>query len=690
LWVSAPFHFLAGLAYPSPIPGHAPSTGPLRRVMVQRMIPGSASNPAMTGKGRGGKRPASTGEKKFTPEQAKAAFLDWISRGYNIQAACDRVGRSRKTYEYWRKNDPEFLRAADVVMSTRKVDTSTREEKRVAGRSMGFTAWREKYLRTQTYWHQLQWIDMLEGREPRDLHPAQVYEPGKPGRLLVNTPPGHAKSTTLTMDYVTYRICTNPAVKVAIISKTSDMAEDLVHGIKTRLTHPDYADLIKDFAPEGGFLATADEWSGSRIRLAAADRDPEDKDPTLQALGIGSQVYGKRLNLILVDDAIDGENAAGWQKQMRWLQTEVGSRPGPSGKIIVVGTRIAPADLYYQLRNPENFSSGKSPWTYLTQPAVLEEAPDRKDWVTLWPRAARSWYGPDEDCWCDTDYCKHGDENGEYPRWDGAHIGSVKDDVDQNVWLQAYMQLEVGGDAVFPGYAIQQATNKGRRHGKHGGMQSVPEGLYVIGSVDPATSGAAALLVGAVDRVKGQRYIYDAWNVKHPTPRELKERIKAITVEYGVHEWRIEKTGLLTMFTQDFELNQWLTSRGVRLTTHYTGKNKFDVGFGVASMQPLFGTYQDMDDGDRKVIAEPMIELPRHEGDIVTLVHQLSIWTPELDPKRTPCDMVMALWFFEVGARDRCKVGDIRRPRQFSGMTPPRDRKKAAVFDLSEFRQRAG
>lgn len=639
------------------------------------------------GRGKGGIR--SSQKKTLTVDQAKRNFIAFIAAGYNIPAAAEKVQRQRKTYERWRATDEDFKREVDSVMATRKVTSSTRQENRAAARTMGFAEWRKKYLGLETYWHQLQWIDLIEGNEPRDLHPAQTYEPGKPTRLLMNCPPGHAKTTTLTLDYVAYRIAINPAVKIAIISKTSDMAEDMLYGVKMRLTHPDNELLIKDFAPEGGYLATADEWSASRIRLSSSDRDPADKDPTLQALGIGSQVYGKRLDLILIDDAIDGTNAANWVVQLRWLQTEVNSRPGPSGRIVMVGTRIAPADLYFQLRQPTNFHSGRSPWTYLSQPAVLEEHPDRADWVTLWPRSKVSWYTLDEDCWCGTDDCQHGDDQGTFPRWDGEHIGAVRDDVDHNVWLLAYMQQEVGTDAAFPAHGIEAATNRGRRAGLEGGMYSVPADCYVIGSVDPATTGYAGMLVYAIDPRTNRRYLYDAWNIAHPTPKELKDRIKAASREFGVDEWRIEKTGLLTMFTQDFELNQWLAGRGIRFTTHYTGKNKYDTSFGVASMSSLFGVWQELEDGTQKQIHPPIIELPRptDSAGVQALIHQLTIWTPDTDPKKTPCDMVMALWFAEVGARDRLKAGPISngpRRRRDSRFLSPRDKAKRMAYNLRD------
>lgn len=661
--------------------------------MVKRIVPvpgipgGSARNPVKPPKSRGG---VSAGGKKFTSAQAKDAFIEYVKAGYTVAAALERVERAQKTYEYWRKTDTDFRSNVDTVMATRKVTTTDRDDARSAARKMGFAAWREKYLGLPTYWHQLQWIDLIEGREPRDLHPAQTFEVGKRrNRIIVNCPPFHAKSMTVSIDYATYRICCNPGVRIIIISKTQGMAKKFLGGIKMRLTHPRYRDLIKDFAPEGGYEQTAEQWAADSITLAVADRDGIEKDPTVQALGIGGQVYGARADLIIVDDAVTLANANEWEKQLDWISQEVGSRPGPSGKILVVGTRVSPNDLYFQLRNPDNYTSGNSPWTYLTQPAVLVDDVDPEKWETLWPRATRSWWEEDEgsgECDCGLPECEHGYGDGTFPRWDGIHLAPLRDK--ESRWQLVFMQSAIAGDSAFPTHALMNATQKARRHGLDGGMASVPKGLYVVGGLDPATTGAAAFVVQAVDRFSGKRYLYDAWNVKHPTPQELKDRVKALTREFGINEWRIEKTGLLTMFTQDAELNRWLAARGVRLVPHYTGSNKHDVGFGVGSMASLFGIYELQEDGLFKEIMPPLLELPRWEGDISQLVHQLQIWHPDLDPKKTPIDMVMALWFAEIGCRDHVMAGTAGkdRRRNFSRMAPPSARKKAAVVRLSDYR----
>jgi hypothetical protein len=626
----------------------------------------------------------------LSQEQAKQRVLKRLAAGDTVEKAMKSVSRSVKTWESWKRSDPDFKVRADTTLATRKVDSGTRETKRADARAMGFAAWRKKYLELPTFWHQLQWIDLIEGVEPQGLHQSQTYEPARRNRILLNCPPGHSKSMTLTVDYLTYRICMDPSIRTIIVSKTQTLAKQFLGAIKMRLTHPKYADLIRDFAPEGGFEETSEKWAEDTITLSTDDRDGVEKDPTCQAIGLGGQIYGARADLIIVDDAVTLANANEWEKQLAWLTQEVGTRPGPSGKIMVVGTRVSANDLYYQLRNGENYTSGKSPWTYLSQPAILEEHSDPKRWLTLWPRASMSWSTDDDECDCGQPECREGYEDGQFPRWDGVHLNTLRDSTDNRRWQLVFMQAEVGGDATFPAYAIQDSINKGRRHGAAGGMMAVPEGCYIIGSLDPATSGNAGALVMAVHRSSHKRYILDVKNLKHPTPRELKNLMKAWTIEYGVHEWRVEKTGLLTMFTQDDELRSWMNARGVRFTEHYTGKGKWDVEFGVASLAPLFGSYQEYDDGTRARLTEPLIELPRIEtDDLKAFVHQLTIWTPELDPKRTPCDLVMALWFADIGARQIARQGDRTPIRRMSSLAPHRDKSRAAVYDLSQYRKNA-
>ena len=63
-------------------------------------------------------------------------------------------------------------------------------------------------------------MDVIEGRQPSWLHESMKYEQGQPNRILLNIPPNHAKSMTITVDYATWLICQNPNFRILIVSSS--------------------------------------------------------------------------------------------------------------------------------------------------------------------------------------------------------------------------------------------------------------------------------------------------------------------------------------------------------------------------------------------------------------------------------------------------------------------------------------
>jgi hypothetical protein len=212
-------------------------------------------------------------------------------------------------------------------------------------------------------------------------------------RLLINVPPEHAKSTVITVNYCVYRIAMDPNIKITIVSKTQERAKEYLYSIKQRLSHERWAKLQAVYGSRG--MERGCRYLESRPDLPL--RDSTEKDPTVQALGIGGQITGARSNLIILDDVVTTSNAHEWEKQLLWLQRDVVTRLGDNGKLLVVGTRIASNDLYREIRSAEHWTGGKSPFTYLSMPAVLEFDEDPEKWVTLWPKSHLPWEGSDED-----------------------------------------------------------------------------------------------------------------------------------------------------------------------------------------------------------------------------------------------------------------------------------------------------
>ena len=567
----------------------------------------------------------------------KKQIIEFLMEGYSVVKACDAVGRSVKTYEYYRKVDPEFALQIDKVRSM----TARGELQTGTVALPPFPEFSQKYLGVNVFTHQKHWIDLLEGTTPSEVHPSIIYEPGDPDLIIVNTPPEHAKSTTITVNYALYQICRNPNIRILVVSKTQAMAQKFLLSIKNRLTHPRYQDLHLAFGPPGGFQKNSDSWKQDLIYLSSEARDSGEKDPTVQAIGIRGHIYGARADLIIMDDCVDHTNAHEYEKQIDWIQSEVMSRiDNDGGKLLVVGTRLRPKDLYSELRDPMRYPDEKSPWTYFAQPAVLEFKDDYTDWVTLWPKTNMppvSGRGiPDKD--------------GFYTKWDGEALSKKRGRMSPNLWAMVYQQQQVHEDAIFPADAIKGVINGARNigiipKGKAGNREYGMDGLVVVAGLDPAMAGYTAAVCIAVDIATQKRYLLDVSNQPGMKPDAIRELIKDWTDKYQISEWRVEKNAFQAMLTQDREVREYLSLRGATLKEHHTGNNKWDTDFGVASLTTLFHGYEE---------GNNLIEFPSthmSEG-LKSLIEQLVTWYPDA-PKSQKTDCVMAFWFTELAIRDR-------------------------------------
>jgi hypothetical protein len=592
--------------------------------------------------------------------QAQQVVIKEIQKGASVAEAMGLVGRTTKTYENWRaESDGKFAAAIDKARGRK----ARADDKNVdpALYELDFASWRKKYLGSETYPHQMMWIDVLEDRTPDIFDPAITYKAGHSNRVVINTPPFHAKSTTITRDYVVYKLCMNPAFRVLIISKTLDFATKLLFGIKQLLTDPGYAQLQADYAPRGGWKPERGEgrWGASQIYLAGRSTDAVDKgarDPSVQAVGVGGQIYGSRTDLTILDDAVDDTNAHQYEKQFDWLTRTVLSR-GRSAKVLVVGTRIATADLYSHLLNDDVYPAGVSPWTYLAQPAVLQYAEKPEDWKTLWPRSSQPLDEASDD---------EADEDGLYPAWDGPSLYKVRAENRPAMWALVYQQQQTSDDMVFPAACVWGCVQKRRKPGPlHAGAVGHPkfgsEGMTIIGSVDPAGTGTAFILVYAYERQTKKRYVLNAWSSSDTLPKWYQERIQEITPQYGVSEWVIEKQGYSNWIYHDETIMNFCRQRGVKISAHYTGAgNKIDPDFGVASMAPLFGSITKNANGVEMYGRDGIIEIPDpdYSPGIKALVEQLITWVPGISGAKLRQDGPMTLWFAETIARRYAMNGD--------------------------------
>lgn len=588
--------------------------------------------------------------------RAKEAVLDLFAKGVTVEVAMAAVGRTQKTYENWRSQDEEFKLKVDQIRGVRA--SAKKRGVKDEHSSMSFAEWRKEFLGQDTYPHQAAWIELIETGDYKP-RPGEMFDLNDPNRIIINVPPFHAKTQTLTIEYVTYRICMNLNVRVILVSKKQDQAKKFLYSIKQRLTSNQWAALQSVYAPDGGFKPERAEgaaWGADKIYVSGIDSG--EKDPTVEAIGIGGQIYGSRADLIIMDDCIVNSNANEFEKQIQWLESEVENRAF-DGKIIIIGTRLAPKDLYGELCDGERYLSGRTPWTTLRQPAVLQFSDDPADWVTLWPETTRP---------METGQQKL--PNGFYEAWPGHRMAKVRDSKPPRVWSLVYQQANVADDSVFNAAAIMGSCNKRRKPGvltagAWGHPRNGLEGHWVIASMDPAMTGDTFTVVGGVEKATGKRRIMNAFVQGSPTPQYIRDLIQSVSEEYHVNEWVIEQNAFQLFLVYDEAIQNYCRQRGIKVTPHYTGKNKQDPDFGVASVAPLFGGVTRIHEGAGRAVHDGnnLIELPDPDGSpgIKLLIEELISWQPGKLGKDLRMDGPMALWFFELRCREALGFGRARQ-----------------------------
>ena len=617
-------------------------------------------------------------------------MVEALGTGLTVADALKRVDRSRSWYEKTRYTIKEFAEACDAARAAAKNAAQAADAANAdrladasdgAGKLGPFHEWSQTYLGLRVWPHHQNMLDVAEGREPSWLHESMTYEPGTLGkrRVLINVPPNHAKTMLLSIGYVTYKIVENPNISILLVSKTQDMAKKILYAVKQRLTHPRYARLQQRYAPMDGWKASSDQWSATKVYLDSESRDSGSKDPTIEAVGIGGQIYGARADIIILDDTVTLSNSSEYEKQNDWLRQEVASRLGPGGQIIVVGTRVAPLDLYRYLRDPETYTDARVPWTYLSMPAILEYAAEPEDWVALWPETDEPFVDDDEPIRVESSGTKI------YPRWTGKRMSDVRNEVGPRKWSLVYQQADVAEDAIFDTLCVRGAIDGARRCGP----LAERDGYYIIAGMDPAVKGTTAVVVYSVERSTGRRLVLDVQTLKAPSPAQIRDMIQNITETYTPNEWVIEANAFQGFLARDEEITQFLANKGIVLRPTFTGKDKHDPDFGVASMSTLFGT---------RTVGE-VGKPSRHQGDnllslpsstaagVKVLIEELVSWNPELPTAKRKQDTVMALWFCETRARE--VVQTTRRGSNFHMRNNPflskRDKQRRVVINLNEY-----
>lgn len=227
------------------------------------------------------------------------------------------------------------------------------------------------------------------GQVHKDFCEFLQHNPDKASYQLGLLPRGHRKSFIIGM-YCCWMIMKNPAITILYYSSTTDLAEKQLRSIKQTLESKIHQKLWPDLIdPVEG---NRDKWSSSEICVDSSIRVKEGvRDSTVATAGLTTTTTGAHADLIVLDDLVEpnNNNPAG-RRLVEERYSQMQSILNAGGKIVAVGTRYDPKDLYDHLINTYeeqydhegNLIGKKKSWSIFQREV-------EKDGEFLWPRAKR-------------------------------------------------------------------------------------------------------------------------------------------------------------------------------------------------------------------------------------------------------------------------------------------------------------
>lgn len=296
-----------------------------------------------------------TGRASFGQGNARRdQFIELIKNGRSIQEACDEIGIQRTTYSRWRERWTDFRHSVDHAKTIRSPDANRSSSKNPTIR---FAEFRRYYFGFETYAHQQQMVESIEGSPPQSV-------------TMILVPPEHGK-TTLVEDWICYKLATEPNTRITIVSEGQPHARKILRRCQARLSDP-MSKLWADYGPfyENGQERKGKPWSSDFFTVYKATHD--EWDYSLECRGWRSAVAGTRTDYLIIDDVSSMKNHGQAAEIVATLRQDFFTRPGKEGHTIIVGTRVGANDVYEQLLEATDFEGNPIVTSSVIRAAISE------------------------------------------------------------------------------------------------------------------------------------------------------------------------------------------------------------------------------------------------------------------------------------------------------------------------------
>lgn len=170
-------------------------------------------------------------------------------------------------------------------------------------------------------------------------------------RVVLWAPIEHGKTQHLTIGWPTWRLGKDPTARGAIVGATAMSAQKPFSVVKGLIEDPPPL-LSRVFPGLQPLRGPREKWTDSQIRVSGAPATQ--KDYSLQAMGIGGDLLGARLDFAVLDDLLNIENtytAEQREKTTKWILAVLLGRMVEGGTVVICGNAWFPDDAMHAMQH---------------------------------------------------------------------------------------------------------------------------------------------------------------------------------------------------------------------------------------------------------------------------------------------------------------------------------------------------
>ena len=404
-----------------------------------------------------------------------------------------------------------------------------------------------------------------------------------------------AKTANLSIGRVLFELGKNPNTRCVIVSNTVAQATKIVRSIAGYL---DKSKELKEVFPDLRQAETG-PWTNTQLTVK---RKGSPKDPSVQATGVHGSIVGARIDLLILDDLLDYENARtpGLREDLwNWVHSTLFGRLTANSRVICVGNAYHRDDFLHRLEQNAPY------WKTVRYPVI------RDDGTPSWP-----------------------------DRWPLERISQKRDELGPVEFArQLLCKARDDAEARFKKEWLDTCMARGNGRTLQHAVAAPPPGCSIYTGVDLAvqqhSSADLTAFVTIMVYPNGDREILNIESGRMAGPQII-QKVQELYHRYqGI--FFVENNS-----AQDFLLQFMRQSSAIPVKPFTTGRNKLHPEFGVE------GLAAEMSMG--KWI------IPNRDGNMHAEVSALVNDMLYYDPKSHTGDRLMACWM----AREAARLGNIR------------------------------